>query len=177
MRSSMKCGATSLCGNYVGRSISRMTRHGLPAAKTCSGMAPPPTQTSAPISTGAASTRCRRPGRRARAERDAARLAGLPGWRSAPGKARARDAGRGELRIERVVQLARQHFSAFGQGSGSNSVLFVGWPWIRSLASPRIGSPGSKLRCVRATRLDCARCFIPIATGAICWHSRGTSAP
>ena len=37
MRSSMKCGATSLCGNYVGRSISRMTRHGLPAAKTPSG--------------------------------------------------------------------------------------------------------------------------------------------
>ena len=37
MGSSMKCGATSLCGNYVGGSISRMTRHGLPAAKTFSG--------------------------------------------------------------------------------------------------------------------------------------------
>ena len=37
MGSSMKCGASSLCGNYVGGSSSRSTRHGLPAAKTPAG--------------------------------------------------------------------------------------------------------------------------------------------
>ena len=67
----MKCGANSLCGNYLPCSIGRITRHGLPAANTPAGtsrvttlpapitarapmvtpgrmIAPPPTQTSAP---------------------------------------------------------------------------------------------------------------------------------
>jgi hypothetical protein len=54
----MKCGANSLCGNYVPCSIARIRRHGLPAANTPAGTS----------------------------------------------------------RVERVVQLARQHFFAFGQG-------------------------------------------------------------
>ena len=86
MRSSMKERRDFVVRNYVGRSISRMTRHGLPAAKTFSGtsrvttlpapitardpmvtpgrmMAPPPTQTSAPMSTGLPNSCLRRSGR------------------------------------------------------------------------------------------------------------------
>ena len=56
MGSSKKCGASSLCGNYVGGSSSRITRHGLSAAKTPAGTSrvttlPAPITARAPIVT------------------------------------------------------------------------------------------------------------------------------
>jgi hypothetical protein len=85
----MKCGANCLCGNHLPASIGRITRHGLPAANTPAGTSRV-TTLPAPITARAPML--------------------TPGRMIAPRNTRSPSS------IERVVQLARQHFFAFGQG-------------------------------------------------------------